>query len=60
MYYEIINKYRYYALRLTTFLLFPLSIKLRVIPKNLINHISHLLAMVIAFPNVLLMCGIRC
>jgi len=35
------------------------QIKLRVIPENLINHISHLLAMVVAFPYVLLMCGIH-
>jgi len=35
------------------------QIKLGVIPENLINHISHLLAMVVAFPNVLLMCGIH-
>jgi len=45
-----------HALRLTPFVLFPQPIKLGVIPENLINHISHVLAMVIAFPNVLLMC----
>jgi len=54
MCYKIINNYT--CTQVDSFFTFFSTNQTKVIPENLINNISHLLAIVIGFPSVLLMC----